>query len=140
MPTFAEVEVGQQLPVESQTVEQADLIRYAGASGDFNPLHWDAEFASGVSPTGGIIAHGMLSMGLVSRLVTRWAGGPQHVRELSASFRAPWPVGARVSVGGEVVEIDEEARTATLSVWVELDDDGGRVVDRRKSRAVVALS
>jgi acyl dehydratase len=70
MPAFDEVEVGQQIPSQSQTIEQAHLIQYAGASGDFNPLHWQEEFAANVSPTGGIIAHGMLSMGLVSRVVT----------------------------------------------------------------------
>jgi acyl dehydratase len=139
VPAFDEVEVGQQIPTGSQTIEQSDLIRYAGASGDFNPLHWDPEFAAGVSPTGGIIAHGMLNMGLVSRVVTAWAGGPDRVKALSASFRAPCPVGATVTIGGEVIELDEDARTATLAVWAVLDD-GGKVVDRRSSRAVVALS
>ncbi|MEX0659921.1 MAG: MaoC/PaaZ C-terminal domain-containing protein [Egibacteraceae bacterium] len=138
MPHYDEVEIGQQIPAESETVDQAQLIRYAGASGDFNPLHWQDEFAASVSPTGGVIAHGMLNMGLVSRAVTAWAGGPERVLRLAASFRAPCPVGATVTVGGEVVELDAEQRTATLSVWVELPD-GSKVVDRRRSRAVVQL-
>lgn len=139
MPAFEEVEIGQQLPAERQRIEQSDLIRYAGASGDFNPLHWDPAFAAEVSPTGGVIAHGMLNMGLVSRVVTRWAGGPQHVRRLTASFRAACPVGATVEVGGEVVDKDPAQRTATLAVWVTLED-GGKVIDRRSSQAVVLLS
>ena len=138
MPRLADVRTGDQLPTASETLTQERLIVYAGASGDFNPLHWDPDFAAGVSPTGGVIAHGMLSMGLVSRLVTAWAGGPQRVRSLSASFRAPCPVGATLTVGGEVVGIDDQARTATLAVWAELPD-GSRVVDRRSSRAVVEL-
>lgn len=138
MPKFEDVEVGQQIPTQEQTIEQAHLIMYAGASGDFNPLHWQEEFASKVSPTGGIIAHGMLNMGLVSRVVTAWAGGPEKVQHLSTSFRAPCPVGATVSIGGEVTALDPEARTATLSVWVELPD-GAPVVDRRRSQATVAL-
>lgn len=138
MPRYDEVEVGQQLPVETQTIDQELLIRYAGASGDFNPLHWQEEFAAEVSPTGGVIAHGMLNMGLVSRLVTAWAGGPENVRRLATSFRAPCPVGATVTIGGEVVELDPDERTASLSVWVELPD-GKKVVDRRRSRAVVQL-
>lgn len=138
MPRYDEVEIGQQIPAESETVDQAQLIGYAGASGDFNPLHWQDEFAASVSPTGGVIAHGMLNMGLVSRVVTAWAGGPDWVLRLAASFRAPCPVGATVTVGGEVVELDAEQRTATLSVWVELPD-GSKVVDRRRSRAVVQL-
>lgn len=138
MPRYDEVAVGEQLPTQTQTVDQAQLIRYAGASGDFNPLHWQEEFASEVSPTGGIIVHGMFSMGLASRLVTAWAGGAENVLRLVASFRAPCPVGATVTVGGEVVELDPQARVATLSVWVELAD-GSKVVDRRRSRAVVRL-
>ena len=96
------------------------------------------EFAAQVSPTGGIIAHGMLNMGILSRVVTAWAGGAEHVKHLSASFRAPCPVGATVTFGGEVLEKDEEARTITLAVWAELDD-GSKVIDRRRSRAVVEL-
>ena len=136
---FSDVAVGLQLPVVRQTVEQADLIRYAGASGDFNPLHWDPAFAAKVSPTGGVIAHGMLNMGYVARVVTAWAGGPERVRQLSASFRAPCPVGATVEVGGEVVDVDGATRAVTLAVWATLPD-GSPVVDRKRSRAVVELA
>lgn len=138
MPAFDEVEVGQQIPEQKETLEQGKLIMYAAASGDYNPLHWDPDFAANVSPTGGIIAHGMLNMGLVSRVVTAWAGGAEQVKHLSASFRAPCPVGSTVTIGGEVVEKDPDARTATLAVWVELTD-GSKVVDRGRSRAVVQL-
>ena len=138
MPQFDDVEVGHQIPPQERTIDQRDLIRYAGASGDFNPLHWQEEFASKVSPTGGIIAHGMLNMGYASQVVTDWAGGPEHVKHLSASFRAPCPVDATVTIGGEVLEIDAQARTATLAVWVELPD-GSPVIDRRRSRAIVQL-
>ena len=138
MPRFDQVSVGDQIPAVTQTIDQAQLIVYAGASGDFNPLHWQQEFAAAVSPTGGIIAHGMLNMGIVSRVVTNWAGGPEKVRLLSTSFRAPCPVGASVTFGGEVLQLDAEQRTATLAVWAELED-GSKVVDRKSSRAVVQL-
>ena len=138
MPRFDEVEVGQQIPAEQDTLDQGRLIAYAAASGDLNPLHWDPEFAAKVSPSGGIIAHGMLNMGNLSRVVTRWAGGPEAVRSLSASFRAVCPVGATVTYGGQVTELDPDERTATLAVWAELED-GARVIDRRSSRAVVRL-
>lgn len=138
MPKFDDVAVGEQIPSQTQTIEQSHLIAYAGASGDLNPLHWQEEFAAKVSPTGGIIAHGMLNMGLVSRVVTAWAGGPDRVTHLSASFRAPCPVGSTVVLGGEVIELDEEARTAHLAVWAELED-GSKVIDRRRSRATVVL-
>ncbi|MGH3665308.1 MAG: FAS1-like dehydratase domain-containing protein [Egibacteraceae bacterium] len=138
MPRLHEVEVGTRIPPVQQTLDQAQLIAYAGASGDLNPLHWEPEFAARVSPTGRIIAHGMLNMGIVSRVVTEWAGGPEKVASLEASFRAPCPVGATVTFGGEVIELDEAGRTATVAVWAELDD-GSKVVDRRSSRAVVRL-
>lgn len=139
MPRLEDVTVGDVLPPREETLDQARLIAYAGASGDFNPLHWQQDFAAQVSPTGGVIAHGMLNMGLVSAAVTAWAGGPEHVRSIAASFRAPCPVGATITVGGEVVAVDPDTRTATLAIWAELPD-GAKVVDRGRSRAVVALA
>lgn len=130
--------VGSTVPERSFTVDQATVLRYAGASGDFNPLHWDAEVAERVSPTGGVIAHGMLSLGLVSTVVTEWAGGPERVLALDCSFKAPCPVGSTVTVGGEVVAIDDDADTATLKIWVRTDD-GAKVIDARSSRAVIGL-
>ena len=137
-PRPGAVRVGDQLPPRTEVLDQGRLIVYAGASGDFNPLHWDPAFAAGVSPTGGIIAHGMLNMGILGALVTAWAGGPDRVLDISASFRAPCPVGATVTYGGEVAEVDEVAGTATLRIWAELEDGAG-VIDRRRSRAVVRL-
>lgn len=138
MPRFEDVEVGQQLPARAERLDQERLIVYAGASGDFNPLHWDPDFAAEISPTKGVIAHGMLNMGILSAVVTEWAGGPEKVARLSVSFRAPCPVGATVTYGGEVIELDPETRTAVLAVWAEREG-GERVVDRRTSRAVVRL-
>ena len=137
MPDRSDVAVGDRLPERTVTVTQERILRYAGASGDYNPLHWDPEVAARVSPTGGVIAHGMLSMGLVSALVTEWAGGAAAVRSLRGSFKAPCPVGAEVTIGGEVLSLEDDG-TAVLAVWVTTAD-GAKVVDRRGSRAVVAL-
>lgn len=138
MPRFEEVEVGQRIPPRTQALDQARLIHYAGASGDYNPLHWDPEFAQRVSPTKGIIAHGMLNMGILSTTVTDWAGGPEKIAHLAVSFRAPCPVGSTVTYGAEVIALDPQHRTATLSIWAELEG-GERIIDRRKSRAIVRL-
>lgn len=138
MPKFDDVKVGEQLPSQQVTVDQAQLIQYAGASGDFNPLHWQQEFAEEVSPTGGVIAHGMFSTGHAARVVAEWAGGPEKVLRVGASFRKPWPVGETATFGGEVVELDAAARTATVEIWCELET-GGAVIDRRSSQAVVQL-
>ena len=129
---------GASLPERSVTVDQAALIRYAGVSEDFNPLHWDAGVAAQVSPTGGVIAHGMLSMGLLSGLLTDWLGDAGRVRSMSCQFKAPVPVGATVVLGGEVVAIDDAAGEATLRIWARTAD-GAKVVDQRTSRAVVVL-
>ena len=133
------VDVGDQLPPLTRSITQAGLVRYAGASGDFNPLHWDATFAAQVSPTGGVIAHGMLNMGIVSELVGAWAGGPEHIRALEVTFRKPCPVGTTITAGGEVASVDVDAQSATLAIWVE-GPESERFVDRRRSTAVVALA
>lgn len=129
------LDVGDALPEREATLDQDTLVRYAGASGDFNPLHWDPAFAATVSPTGGVIAHGMLSMGLLSAVLTDWLGDAGRVRSMACQFRAACPVGATVTVGGEVTAVDDD--TATVAVWVRLAD-GSKVIDPRTSRAVVA--
>ena len=78
---------------EPQTfkVTRADLVRYAGASGDFNPIHWSERFAVGVGLPG-VIAHGMFTMALVGRAVTTWAGAPDAIVEFGVRFSRPVPV------------------------------------------------
>lgn len=117
--------VGDELPVIEHTHTLEDSVRYAGASGDFNPLHFDPDVARDVSPTGGVIAHGMFSMGLVSRLVTGWAGGPDRVMALTARFTRPWPTGTTATFGGRVVGVDGDE--ATLEVWGR-DQAGDRLL------------
>ena len=113
-------EVGTELPTLEQQVELVNSIMYAGASGDFNPLHWDPGFASQVSPTGDVIAHGMFAMGLASRLLTSWAGGPEHVLEVAVRFTKPWPMGSRATFGGTVSSTEGEITTVEL--WGRRDD------------------
>ena len=69
---------GDELPALQLRISRADLVRYAGASGDFNPIHWSDRMADAVGLPG-VIAHGMLTMALAGRLVTRWAGSPAAV-------------------------------------------------------------
>ncbi|GAB3963864.1 MaoC family dehydratase [Plantactinospora veratri] len=69
-------------------ITRADLVRYAGASGDFNPIHWSDRFATKVGLPG-VIAHGMFTMALVGRAVTDWAGAPDAVVEYSVRFTRP---------------------------------------------------
>jgi acyl dehydratase len=102
---------------EPQTfrVTRADLVRYAGASGDFNPIHWSERFAVGVGLPG-VIAHGMFTMALVGRAVTEWAGAPDGVVEFSARFSRPVPVpdtdeGTEVVVTATIKEVTADGNT-----------------------------
>lgn len=117
--------VGDELPRLEHTHALEDSVRYAGASGDYNPLHYDPAAAAGVSPTGGVIAHGMFSMALVSRLATEWAGGPDRVAAVNVRFTRPWPTGTKATFGGRVVAVEEGE--ATLDVWGE-DHEGDRLL------------
>jgi acyl dehydratase len=81
-------EVGQQLEPQRFQVTRADLVRYAGASGDFNPIHWNDRTAVAVGLPG-VIAHGMLTMALAGRAVCRWAGDPGAVVEYGVRFAKP---------------------------------------------------
>ncbi|MBB5870549.1 acyl dehydratase [Allocatelliglobosispora scoriae] len=84
-------EVGQKLPVQVFQVTRADLIRYAGASGDFNPIHWSQRTAEGVGLPG-VIAHGMLTMALAGRAVAAWAGRSDSLVDFGVRFTRPVPV------------------------------------------------
>ena len=77
-----------QLPARTFRITRADLVRYAGASGDFNPIHWSDRIATSVGLPG-VIAHGMYTMALVSRAVTDWAGDPAAVLDLNVRFTRP---------------------------------------------------
>ena len=103
---LADVSVGTELPEQVFRVTRADLVRYAGASGDFNPIHWNDRVATAVGLPG-VIAHGMFTMGLAGRAVTQWAGNPAALVEYQVRFGRPVVVpdddeGAEVTVRGKV--------------------------------------
>src|SRR5919112_1045726 len=88
MPSYAEVEVGMTLPAQSFALTRADLVRYAGASGDFNVIHWNERVAKSVGLPD-VIAHGMLTMATAGRVVTDWTGDPGAVLEYGVRFSRP---------------------------------------------------
>ncbi|HEY4455403.1 MAG TPA: MaoC/PaaZ C-terminal domain-containing protein, partial [Pseudonocardiaceae bacterium] len=109
---ITEVEVGQELPPLSVRVTRADLVRYAGASLDFNPIHWNEKVALDAGLPG-VIAHGMLTMALAGRIVTDWVGDPGAVLEYGARFTRPVLVpnddeGALVEFTAKVTEKRED--------------------------------
>ena len=91
MSEFSDVKEGTELPALSVHLSRTDLVRYAGASGDFNPIHWNDRVAESVGLPG-VIAHGMLTMALGGRLVTDWLGDPGAVLSFQARFTRPVPV------------------------------------------------
>jgi acyl dehydratase len=127
---------GTELPPRQYQVRRADLVRYAGASGDFNPIHWSERVASSVGLPG-VIAHGMFTMALAGRFVAEWAGDPGAVTEFSVRFSAPVVVpdddqGATVELAGTVTEQLDDGR---LAVEVTARSGGAKVLTR--ARAVV---
>src|SRR5687767_5183706 len=107
------LEPGTELPTQRYAVRRADLVRYAGASGDFNPIHWSDRVATSVGLPG-VIAHGMFTMALAARAVDGWADGGEVV-ELGCKFTNPVVVpdddeGVEVEVAGTVKEDRKSTR------------------------------
>ncbi len=138
MPSYDEVEVGQALPAQSFSLTRADLVRYAGASGDFNVIHWNERVARSVGLPN-VIAHGMLTMATAGRVVTDWVGDPGAVVEYGVRFSRPVVVedhdaGATVDVEGVVEEKLDDGRVAVV---LTATVDGSKVL--MAARAVVRL-
>lgn len=87
-PKASELEVGQEIGRTQIKVDRATFVRYAGASGDFNPIHWDERFATSVGLPS-VIGHGMWTMGAAVSLVSEWAGDAGRVAEYGVRFSAP---------------------------------------------------
>ncbi|MFF4649351.1 MaoC family dehydratase [Streptomyces sp. NPDC001380] len=137
--SYDEVEVGTELPARSFPVTRADLVRYAGASGDFNPIHWNERFAREVGLPD-VIAHGMFTMAEAARVVTDWAGDPGAVVEYGVRFTRPVVVpddgaGAVVEVSGKVA-----AKLDGRRVRVDLTATSAGQKVLGMSRAVVQLA
>ena len=123
--TGLEVAVGTELPPLTVRLTRADLVRYAGASTDFNPIHYSDRFAAAVGLPG-VVAHGMLTMATALRVVTDWAGDPIRVRSYGVRFTKPVMVpdddqGAELRVTGAVTAIDGDLVTVTLEAVAPVD-------------------
>ncbi len=118
---FDDIRVGDTLPpLEKPPITTTQLVQYAGASGDFNRIHYDEPFAKeGGFPS--VIAHGMLSMAFFGQLVGGWAGATTIAR-LSTRFKAVTLPGDRITVGGEVTARSDEDRTVELKLYARKAD------------------
>ncbi|MDA0565784.1 MaoC family dehydratase [Streptomonospora sp. S1-112] len=136
---YGDVEVGTEIPERAFPVRRVDLVRYAGASGDFNPIHWSERTAKSVGLPN-VIAHGMFTMAQAGRLVTDWAGDPGALVEYKVRFSAPVVVpdddtGAEITVSGVV---KEKLDGNLVRVALTARSGGAKVLAR--STAVVRLA
>jgi acyl dehydratase len=142
-PARATVAVGDVLPPLTLRVTREHLVRYAGASGDFNPIHWSERVATEVGLPG-VIAHGMLTMALAGRLVTAWTGDPAAVVGYGTRFTRPVVVpddaeGVALELTGTVKAVDDPpaddpAAGRTASVLITATVDGKAVLGRATAR------
>jgi acyl dehydratase len=139
--SYDEVEVGTELPTRTFPVDRGTLVRYAGASGDFNPIHWNERFAKEVGLPD-VIAHGMFTMASAIRVVTDWAGDPAAVIDYGVRFTKPVVVpdddkGALIEVSAKVAaKVSDEDRTVRVDLTAT--SAGQKVLGM--SRAVVRLA
>ncbi len=123
--TLAEAAVGDTIETRTVAVGRDDLVAYAAASGDQNPIHQDEEFARSVGLPD-VIAHGMWTMGAVGSVVEQWVGDGGRIVEFGTRFTKPVVVpasGGQIEVGGVVKSLDESARRATLELAATSDGD-----------------
>lgn len=137
--SYDDVEVGTELPAQTFQVRRANLVMYAGASGDFNIIHWNERVATSVGLPN-VIAHGMFTMAEAGRVVTDWAGDPGAVVEYGVRFSAPVPVpdddqGTALEVSGRV-----EQKLPERKVVVALEARAAGAAVLSKARAVVQLA
>ncbi|MFZ0529781.1 MAG: MaoC/PaaZ C-terminal domain-containing protein [Propionicimonas sp.] len=122
MTRLSEAVVGQELPGFTRTFTRADLVRYAGASGDFNPIHWSNPAAAALGLPD-VIAHGMLTMGTALRVVTDWAGDPGRVRSYYVRFTKPVVVpetgGTEVVFTGTVTKVADGVAEVRIEAVAE---------------------
>ena len=113
---YADVQPGAELEPKSYQVTRLDLVKYAGASGDFNVIHWNERVARSVGLPN-VIAHGMFTMAQAGRFASEWAGDPGAIVEFGVRFSSP-----------VVVPDDDHGATIELSGTIQEKLDGNKVV------------
>jgi acyl dehydratase len=122
---WADVEVGTELPPLTVQLQRVNLVMYAGASGDFNPIHWNQRFAQAVGLPD-VISHGMLTMASAGRVVTDWVGDPGAVVEYGVRFTRPVVVpdddrGATLEITATVAEKRDD-NLVRVDITAKFDD------------------
>lgn len=111
---MAKIEKGTTFSAQ-ENVDKYRAIYYAGASGDFNPIHIDPEFGKMVG-LGGVILHGLCALGFVAKTVTDWTGDPGRLKKLKCRFASPVKIDDTISINGEVTDVQGGRATVALKV------------------------
>lgn len=139
LPKIIDLTVGDVIGTQEVLLTRDSLVRYAGASGDFNPIHYRDDFAQSVGLPG-VLAHGMLTMGVAVQVVVDWVGDPGRVLDYQVRFTKPVLVdaadGAVVTITAKIGEIDAESH----SVRVDLAAVFNETTVLAKSQVRVRLS
>ena len=124
--TLASVAVGDEIDSVDYRLTRDTLVRYAGASGDFNPIHYRDDVAASVGLPG-VLAHGMLTMGIAVQTTVDWAGDPSSVVDYQTRFTRPIVVdaaaGATITVAGKVGAVDLDSSEARVDLTVTFNDE-----------------
>ena len=128
-----QIAVGDQLPTLELRLKRPDVVRYSGASTDFNPIHYSDRTAQAIGLPG-VVVHGMWTMGAALRIVTEWIGDPARVSSYFVRFVNPVPVpddddGAVVQVSARVTAVTEDSAT----IAIEATHDGDKVLGAAKA-------
>lgn len=138
MPKFEELEVGHVIGAKSFAITRDSLVRYAGASGDFNPIHYRDDIAQAVGLPG-VLAHGMLTMGISIQPVVDWVGDAGRIVDYGVRFTKPVVVpadgAAEINVTAKIGAMDSELNRVRVDITTEFE--GNTVLG--KSQAWVQL-
>ena len=125
LPKIVELELGQVIGSAEFLLTRDSLVRYAGASGDFNPIHYRDDIAQAVGLPG-VLAHGMLTMGVAVQLVADWVGDSGRITDYGVRFTKPVLVdandGAVLVVTGKVAEINAESNEVRIDLTTTFND------------------
>lgn len=123
---FEDVQVGDEIPkLVTAPVTHLQLVRYAGASGDFNPLHTDPKIGEAIG-VGGIIAHGMLIMGFVGQMLSDYVG-PQALKKFGVRFKGMTHLNDEITCTGTITEKYEENGEGRIAGKVQAADQNGDI-------------
>ena len=126
MPNFSDLNLGDVVAEGTFDISRDSLVRYAGASGDFNPIHYRDDVAQSVGLPG-VLAHGMLTMGLAVQPVVDWAGDPARIVDYGVRFTKPVVVPAQgvssLSVTGTIAAMDEELQRVRVDLSCSFEEN-----------------